>query len=125
MIIRGICCLIPENEKNIEVISVVDRFLEHTRFFIFNNNGKNETYISSADWMTRNIENRVEVGCPIYDKDLQQEILDTFNISWNDNIKARIVNQSPQNNIIKPHTREFKQRSQWSTYAYYENKLIK
>ena len=75
--------------------------------------------------MTRNIENRVEVGCPIYDKDLQQEILDTFNISWNDNIKARIVNQSPQNNMIIPHTRELKQRSQWSTYAYYENKLIK
>ena len=93
------------------------------RVYIFKNAGDRKIYLSSADWMTRNIENRVEVGCPIYDKDLQQEILDTFNISWNDNIKARIINKTPQNNIIKPVSVESKQRSQWSTYAYYENKL--
>jgi polyphosphate kinase len=128
MIVRGVCCLVPGVEglsENIKVISVVDKYLEHPRVYIFKNAGDRKIYLSSADWMTRNIENRVEVGCPIYDKDLQQEILDTFNISWNDNIKARIVNQSPQNNMIIPHTRELKQRSQWSTYAYYENKLIK
>ena len=73
--------------------------------------------------MTRNIENRVEVGCPIYDKDLQQEILDTFNISWNDNVKARIVNKTPQNEINKPLAGEAKLRSQLLTYAYYQNKL--
>lgn len=128
MIVRGVCCLVPGVKglsENIKVISVVDKYLEHPRVYIFKNAGDRKVYISSADWMTRNIENRVEVGCPIYDKDLQKEILDTFNISWNDNIKARIVNQSPQNNRIKPHTRELKQRSQLLTYAYYENKLIK
>ena len=128
MIVRGVCCLVPGVKglsENIKVISVVDKYLEHPRVYIFKNAGDKKVYISSADWMTRNIENRVEVGCPIYDKDLQKEILDTFNISWNDNIKARIVNQSPQNNRIKPHTRELKQRSQLLTYAYYENKLIK
>ena len=59
MIVRGICCLLPKNHKNIEVISIVGRFLEHTRFFIFKNNGNNDVYISSADWMTRNLDNRV------------------------------------------------------------------
>ena len=71
--------------------------------------------------MTRNIENRVEVGCPIYDKDLQQEILDIFYISWKDNIKARVVNKSPQKNkIVTPSKDEFINRSQWETYAYYK-----
>ena len=126
MIVRGICCLVPGVKglsENIQVISIVDKFLEHPRVYIFKNAGDRKIYLSSADWMTRNIENRVEVGCPIYDKDLQQEILDTFNISWNDNFKARIVNKTPQNNIIKPFPGEPKQRSQWSTYTYYENKL--
>ena len=126
MIVRGVCCLVPGVKglsENIQVISIVDKFLEHPRVYIFRNAGLRKIYLSSADWMTRNIENRVEVGCPIYDKDLQQEILDTFNISWNDNVKARIINKTPQNNIIKPLSEEPKQRSQWSTYAYYENKL--
>ena len=126
MIVRGVCCLVPGVKglsENIQVISIVDKFLEHPRVYIFKNAGDRKIYLSSADWMTRNIENRVEVGCPIYDKDLQQEILDTFNISWNDNFKARIINKTPQNNKIKPVSGEPKQRSQWSTYAYYENKL--
>ena len=109
--------------ENINVISVVDKFLEHPRVYIFKNAGDTKIYLSSADWMTRNIENRVEVGCPIYDKDLQQEILDTFNISWNDNVKARIVNKKPQNKINKPLAGETKLRSQWLTYDYYQNKL--
>ena len=91
--------------------------------YIFENAGDKKIYISSADFMTRNIENRVEVACPIYDKELQQQILDTFNISWNDNIKARIVNQTPQNTMVKPRDGEAEQRSQWTTYAYYKNKL--
>ena len=85
MIVRGICCLVPGIEglsENIKVISIVDKFLEHPRVYIFENAGNRKIYLSSADWMTRNIENRVEVGCPIYDKDLQQEILDIFYISW-------------------------------------------
>ena len=128
MIVRGICCLVPGIEglsENIKVISIVDKFLEHPRVYIFENAGNRKIYLSSADWMTRNIENRVEVGCPIYDKDLQQEILDIFYISWKDNIKARVVNKSPQNKIVTPSKDEFINRSQWETYAYYKKKLIR
>ena len=77
MIVRGICCLIPGHKsmsENIKVISIVDRFLEHTRFMIFNNNNDNKVFISSADWMTRNLDNRVEVTCPIYDEDIKLAI---------------------------------------------------
>ena len=128
MIVRGICCLVPGIEglsENIEVISIIDKFLEHPRVYIFENAGNKKIYLSSADWMTRNIENRVEVGCPIYNKDLQQEILDTFYISWNDNIKARIVNKSPQNKIVTPCKGKSINRSQWEIYTYYKNKLIR
>ena len=128
MIVRGICCLVPGIEgmsENIKVISIVDKFLEHPRVYIFENAGNRKIYLSSADWMTRNIENRVEVGCPIYDKDLQQEILDIFYISWKDNVKARVVNKSPQNKIVTPSKDEFINRSQWETYAYYKKKLIR
>lgn len=127
MIVRGICCLIPGvngMSENITVVSVVDKFLEHPRVFIFENGGDNKIYLSSADFMTRNIENRVEVACPVYDKELQQQILDTFNISWNDNTKGRIVNQNPQNKMIRPKKGDTQIRSQWMTYDYYKNKLI-
>jgi len=86
LIVRGVCCLVPGIKgmsENIEAISVVDKFLEHTRIFIFCNGGDERVYISSADFMTRNLENRVEVGCPIYDPDIKKELLDTFDISWN------------------------------------------
>ena len=125
MIIRGICCLIPENEKNIEVISVVDRFLEHTRFFIFNNNGKNETYISSADWMTRNLDNRVEVTCPILDKSINDEINDIFNIYWSDNIKSRRINTEIPNQYQSNPKSKKGIRSQIEIYNYYKLKLEK
>ena len=125
MIIRGICCLIPENEKNIEVISVVDRFLEHTRFFIFNNNGKNETYISSADWMTRNLDNRVEVTCPILDKSINDEINDIFNIYWSDNIKSRRINTEIPNQYQSKLKSKKGIRSQIEIYNYYKLKLEK
>ena len=125
LIIRGICCLIPENEKNIEVISVVDRFLEHTRFFIFNNNGKNETYISSADWMTRNLDNRVEVTCPILDKNINDEINDIFNIYWSDNLKSRRINTEIPNQYQSKLKSKKGIRSQIEIYNYYKLKLEK
>lgn len=124
MIIRGICCLVPGIKgmsENIEVISVVDKFLEHSRVYIFGNNGNPKVYISSADWMTRNIENRVEVSCPIYDEAIKQEIIDTFNICWSDNVKARVLNAS-QENEYKINDKE-KVRSQFETYNYYLKKL--
>ena len=126
MIVRGICCLVPGVKglsENITVLSVVDKFLEHSRVIIFENAGEKKIYLSSADFMTRNIENRVEVACPVYDKELQQQILDTFELSWKDNTKARIVNQNPQNKMVKPKAGDKIQRSQWTTYDYYKNKL--
>ncbi len=123
MIVRGICCLIPglkNLSENIEVISIIDRFLEHSRVYIFENSGDNSVYISSADFMTRNIENRVEVATPIYDKLLKKQINDVFEIAWNDNVKARFVNRAKSKDIIKPSSSD-KLRSQWSTYDYYKS----
>jgi polyphosphate kinase len=122
MIVRGICCLIPRQvgmSENIEVISVIDKFLEHTRFMIFCNNQDNEVFISSADWMTRNLDNRVEVTCPIYQPELKKELFDIFNIYWNDNIKSRYVNLEKINRYNrndKPNS-----RSQEELYKYYLN----
>ena len=124
LIIRGICCLIPGVDgmsENIEAISVVDKFLEHPRLFIFGNDGNPKVYISSADWMTRNIDYRVEVGCPIYDEDVKQELLETFEISWNDNIKARVFS-AKQDNAYKDDDKP-KVRSQFALYDYYKKKL--
>ena len=122
MIVRGICCLVPGIEgmsENIEVISIVDKFLEHPRLFIFGNNGNPKVYISSADWMTRNISFRVEVGCPIYDETIKQELIDTFEIRA-DNVKARVIDQA-QDNHYRPHTLPA-QRSQVALYEYYQQK---
>ena len=124
LIIRGICCLIPGVQgmsENIEAISIVDKFLEHPRLFIFGNDGNPKVYISSADWMTRNIDYRVEVGCPIYDEDVKQELLDTFTISWNDNVKARVFSEK-QDNAYKDDDKP-KVRSQFALYEYYQKKL--
>ena len=124
LIIRGICCLIPGVKgmsENIEAISVVDKFLEHPRVFIFGNAGNPEIYISSADWMTRNLDNRVEVGCQIYDEDIKQEMIDTFEISWNDNVKARVFSEK-QDNAYRKNNKP-KVRSQFAMYDYYTNKL--
>nr|WP_293295973.1 polyphosphate kinase 1 [Allomuricauda sp.] len=126
MIVRGICCLIPGVEgmsENIEAISVVDKFLEHPRLFIFGNGGDPKIYISSADWMTRNLDFRVEVGCPIYDEDIRQELLDTFEISWNDNSKARIFSAKQDNAYRKRSKGAAEFRSQFEVYDYYKRKL--
>ncbi len=122
MIVRGVCCLIPgvkNMSENIKVISVVDKYLEHPRIYIFENAGKTKVYISSADWMTRNFENRIEVTCPIYDIDLQNQIIDTFNISWKDNVKSRLINELKLRNIRKQNI--IKTRSQFETYKYFKN----
>lgn len=100
MIVRGINCLKlddPELSVNIEAISIVDRFLEHTRAFCFHNNGLPEYFISSADWMTRNLNRRVEVTAPIYDSKIQRQLRDHFEILWKDNTKARILDANQSN----------------------------
>ena len=126
MIVRGICCLIPGVKgmsENIEVISVVDRYLEHPRVYHFTNGGTPKIYISSADFMTRNIENRVEVAAPIYDTDLQRQITEVFDIVWNDNVKARRLNGPTQNAFIKNDSEPI--RSQFEIFDYYKKEVEK
>ena len=124
LIVRGICCLIPGIKgmsENIEVISIVDKFLEHPRLFIFENKGNQKIYISSADFMGRNLDSRVEISCPIYDEDIKKEINDTFNICWSDNVKAREITKKI-NNAYRTNENE-KVRSQFKIYEYYQEKL--
>jgi polyphosphate kinase len=124
LIVRGICCLIPGVKgmsEHIEVISIVDKFLEHPRLFIFNNNGDPKYYISSADMMTRNLDNRVEISCPIYDPDLKAELEETFQISWNDNVKARSITVNQDNAYRRNDKPPI--RSQFALYDYYQEKL--
>lgn len=124
MVIRGICCLVPGvpgMSENIEAVSIVDKFLEHTRLYIFCNDHNPKVFISSADWMSRNIENRVEVTCPIYDPEIKAELLDIFEICWNANTKARILNKEQDNQYKRNNLP--KTRAQFNTYQYYLNKL--
>ena len=107
--------------ENIEVISIVDKFLEHPRVYYFTNLDKPKIYISSADFMTRNIENRVEVATPIYDLNLQQQIINVFDITWNDNVKARLLNSGEPNMYKKSSAQQ--SRTQIDLYNHYKNKL--
>jgi polyphosphate kinase len=124
MIVRGICCLIPGVKglsENIEAISIVDKYLEHPRMMIFGTCGEEKVFISSSDWMTRNLDNRVEVTCPIYDNDIKNELIDTFSICWNDNVKARVFSKNQDNKYRITTNNPF--RSQVKTYEYYVNKI--
>lgn len=127
LIVRGICCLVPGVEgmsENIEAISVVDNFLEHSRIYIFANSGNPDVFISSADFMTRNIDERVEVSCPIYDEEIKKELIDVFNIGWKSNVKARIHSEQLDNKYVSAEGKqEF--RSQQEMYKYYQRKLEK
>lgn len=94
MIVRGICCIlpdIPEKTENIEVISIVGRFLEHSRVYCFGQGNDERMYIASADFMTRNTEKRVEVACPIYDQNVREKIHYLMDTCWADNVKARAL----------------------------------
>jgi polyphosphate kinase len=117
IIVRGICCLVPGKKnfsENIEVISIIDRYLEHARIFCFHNGGKELIYLSSADLMLRNLDMRVEVAVPILDPKLRKEIKSILNLQWNDNSKARIINKE-NNNVYKVNDEEV-HRSQYETY---------
>jgi len=124
LIVRGVCCVkpgIPGLSENIEVISVIDRFLEHNRVYAFLNGGKWAIYIASFDLMTRNLDLRVEVGAPIYSPTVQQEILDHLAVIWKDNVKARSPRDEDPNayrNIPGP-----KIRSQEELYVYVQKQL--
>lgn len=118
--VRGMFSLvtgIKGSSDNIEAIGIVDKFLEHTRIYIFCNGGDEKYFISSADWMPRNIDKRVEVTCPIYNKSIQQELRNFFDLQWKDNVKARILNQNLDNKIRKNESEE-SFRAQWEIYDY-------
>ena len=122
IIIRGICGLKPQVKnlsENIEAISIVDRFLEHTRVFMFHNDGNEEIYLSSADFMTRNLSNRVETAFPIYDERLKGIIKDVVTLQLKDNVKARILN-AKQDNAYRRDKSEISTRAQVETYFYFK-----
>jgi polyphosphate kinase len=119
IIVRSICCLIPGVKgmsENIKVISIVDRFLEHTRVFIFGNDGEPKVYLSSADWMERNLSRRYEVAFPILNPELKKEVIDLMKLQWRDNTKARIINQI-QNNTYRKSVAKARSRAQTDSYS--------
>ena len=127
LIIRGICCLVPGLKRfseNIEAISVVDRFLEHARVFLFYNGGNEQIYLSSADWMERNLSFRIETTFPVYDPDLKSEIKTLLDLQLNDNVKARIIDRYDQNEYRRTNT-DIPVRTQIETYFYFKRKSDK
>ena len=120
LIIRGILTLKEgmEKAKNpINAISIVDQYLEHARVMIFHNKGKEKVYISSADWMVRNLDHRIEVAVPILDLKIKKELIDIINIQLKDNQKARILDTDLNNNYV-PSLRMKKVKSQVETHHY-------
>lgn len=123
MVIRGICSAkIGEKglSDNMQGVSIVDKYLEHSRFLIFCNGGDEQYYITSADWMTRNLDHRVEVACPVYDKSIQNELRTLFDIQWRDNVKARVLDPLQKNNY-KNDSSIVKTRTQVEYYNYLRN----
>ena len=131
MIIRGMCSLkpgVPGLSENIRVISIVDRFLEHPRVMYFYNNGNPKLFISSADWMSRNLDTRIEVGTPVLSPILKNRILEILSIQFQDTMKARVIDAEQSNAYVKRGNRK-KLRSQIAIYEYLagieEKKLAK
>nr|WP_321497800.1 polyphosphate kinase 1 [uncultured Methanolobus sp.] len=124
LVVRGICSLVPGVEglsENIDVISIVDKYLEHSRIFIFCNDGDEKYFISSADWMVRNLDRRVEVATPIYDMALKKELREYMDIQFADNTKARIINETQDNEYVR-NDHELC-RAQECTYTFLEKRL--
>lgn len=128
LIVRGICSLIPGVKgmsENIEVISIVDRFLEHARIAVFHNDGKPLYFISSADWMSRNLDHRIEVTTPIWNENIQKIIQKMLDFQWSDNQKARILEKEKVNDYVPLKSGEDPIRSQIVTYQYFKDKFDK
>ena len=126
LIIRGICVLVPGKpglSENIEVISIVDRFLEHSRVFVFHNNGDEKYFISSADLMARNLDHRIEVSCPIIDKAIQDELRQMLELQWKDNVKARLVEGKQLNKYRQIPGQHEQVRSQEAIYSFLKTKV--
>lgn len=126
MIIRGIFCAIFEESKaklKPYAISIVDEYLEHARVLVFHNSGKNDIYISSADWMVRNLDHRVEAACPVFDENIKNEMLDILKIQLSDNVKARLLNRTLTNEYVGG-TSKKKIKSQVEIYRYLARKKM-
>jgi polyphosphate kinase len=125
IIVRGICCLVPGLpgiSDKIEVISIVDRFLEHARVFIFHNSANELMYLSSADWMERNLSFRIETTFPVYDPAIRQEIRSLIDLQMNDNVKARIIDSANTNEYSRSGN-DIPVRAQLETYFHFKRKL--
>jgi polyphosphate kinase len=125
MIIRGICGAYTGQKsfkKPMKAISIIDEYLEHARVFIFHNGGNRRVFISSADWMLRNLDHRAEAACPIYDPVIQQELIDILNIQLAENVKARILDNEQSNMYVTRQEHEPEVRSQVATYEYLQSK---
>jgi polyphosphate kinase len=124
LINRGICVLKPGVKglsENIHAFSIVDKYLEHSRLYIFCNEGENEYYTASADWMPRNFDHRIEVVCPIFDPEIRQELLDIMQIQMRDNVKSRYLGPDNMNQYRKAPGRK-KHRAQFEIHDYYREK---
>jgi len=124
LIVRGIFCMFSESSKfpiPVKAVSIIDEYLEHARIFIFGNNGKEKVYISSADWMVRNLDHRVEATCPVLDPDIQHDLKKILDIQLADNVKARWLDNELMNKYKKDHP-EVKVRSQIEIYNYLYHK---
>lgn len=126
LIVRGICCLVPNQpySANIRVTRIVDMFLEHSRVWYFLNDGQEDLFLTSADWMRRNLNRRIETAFPILDPDLKREIIDILNIQLSDNVKACYLDGELRNNF-KCDDNPVKVRSQLAIYDYLRNKSIR
>lgn len=125
MVTRGICSLVPGVKglsENIEVTSIVDKYLEHSRVFIFCNDGDEKYFISSADWMVRNLDRRVEVAVPVYDRSIQEELKQFMEIQFADNTKARIINKEQDNKYVKRKRSSKIRRAQDDLYKLFSDK---
>jgi polyphosphate kinase len=127
LIVRGIFCPLPENKKfktPIQAISIVDEYLEHARVMIFHNGGKEKVYLSSADWMVRNLDHRIEAAIPVNDEKIKEELKEIIHIQLRDNVKARVLDNDLSNNYV-PSAGKKKVRSQIETYLYLHQKTLK
>jgi polyphosphate kinase len=125
LIVRGICSMLTQSPKFnhvVTAISIVDEYLEHARVWVFNNKGKPKVYISSADWMVRNLDHRIEVTCPIWDESLKKELIDILHIQLEDNVKARWLDNSLTNEYVRSSRKKI--RSQLETYNYLNKKIL-
>lgn len=125
LLVRGFTCLLPGVEdlsENIYMTSIVDRYLEHGRMYLFENDGNEELYFGSADWMTRNLDRRIEVIAPVYDEDIAAEFKDILQIQLSDNVKARIQEPLEKNVFVERKAGEKAIRSQYEIYNYLKQK---